>query len=162
MRDNSARAAAVALLLLSCQRATEVRGSEELADSDGALITVAGQKAVVFAAGGGTCDRLREGPLRESALVLKLPEGPPGSYPVPAVDANTSERVAGAYLRKPQSEPACVSDILLASDGTLVLTEVTPDRARGSFDLWFGANRHYSGQFDVRRCAIPASVEPCY
>jgi hypothetical protein len=169
MRDKSALAAVCALLLASCQRTTEVRGSDDLTEADGALVSLGERQAVIFAGGSGsTCDRLRAGPLREGALVLKLLPGTqqgtykPATYTVAVAVATASERGAGAYLRKPQSEPACVSDILLASDGTITLAELAPDGARGSFDLWFGSSRHLTGRFSVRRCEIPPNVEPCY
>jgi hypothetical protein len=161
MRDKSAALAACALLALSCHRSTEVRGSDEFENADGALFTVADQPTIVLAGAPGACDRLRAGPLREGALVVKLPAARPGRYAVPK-DGAADRDVAGAYLRAPQQSESCVGDILLASDGAITVSETSRDGARGSFDLWFGSTRHLTGRFEVRRCPVPQAVQSCY
>src|SRR5690348_12152784 len=98
MRDKSAAAVVCALLALSCQRSTEVRGADEFASADGALFLAADQHTIAPSSSAGACDRLRTGPLREGSLVLKLPATNPGSYAVPKGGAANGGRVAGAYL----------------------------------------------------------------
>jgi hypothetical protein len=162
MRDKSAAVAACALLALSCQRATEVRGADEFSSADGALFLASDQQTIVLASSAGACDRLRTGPLREGSLVLKLPGARPGQYAVPRGGAADSAPVAGAYLRAPQQGAGCVGDILLASDGAITVSQMGREGARGSFDLWFGSTRHLTGRFEVRRCPVPEGVQACY
>jgi hypothetical protein len=162
MRDKSAALAACALLALSCHRSTEVRGADEFSNADGALFMIADEQTIVLASTAGACDRLRAGPLREGALVVKLPATQPGQYVVPKDGATNHGRSAGAYLRAPQQNDSCVGDILLASDGSVTLSQTSGDAARGSFDLWFGSTRHLTGRFEVRPCTVPESVQACY
>jgi hypothetical protein len=162
MRDKSAAIAACALAAISCHRSTEVRGADEFGNADGALFTVADQQTIVLASTAGACDRLRAGPLREGSLVLKIPAAEAGSYDVPKNGAGDQRRVAGAYLRAPQQTESCVGDILIASEGTITLSQTTGDEVRGSFDLWFGSTRHLTGRFEVHRCPVPQSVQACY
>jgi hypothetical protein len=163
MRDKSAAIAVCALLALSCHRSTEVRGADEFSNADGALFLIGDEQTIVLASTAGACDRLRGGPLREGALVVKLPGAQPGQYVVPKDGATNHARVAGAYLRAPQQNDACVGDILLASDGSVTLSQTSSGGgARGSFDLWFGSTRHLTGRFEVRPCAVPESVQACY
>src|SRR3954449_986271 len=98
MGDKSAALAACALLAASCHGATEVRGAEEFTQADGALFAVGSEPTIVLASTPGACDRLRVSPLREGALVVKLPGTAPGEYAVPKGGAATSGRMAGAYL----------------------------------------------------------------
>jgi hypothetical protein len=162
MRDKSAAVALCALLALACQRSTEVRGADEFSSADGALFLVADQHTIVLASSGDACHRLRTGPLREGSLVLKLPATTPGEYAVPKGGIGDGGRVAGAYLRAPQQNGACVGDILLASEGAITVSQMGRDGARGSFDLWFGSTRHLTGRFEVRRCPVPEAVQACY
>jgi hypothetical protein len=162
MRDKSAAIASCALLALSCHRSTEVRGAAEFSNADGALFMASDQQTIVLASTAAACDRLRTGPLREGSLVFKLPTAQPGQYAVPKGGAGDGAGVAGAYLRAPQENAACVGDILLASEGAITVSQMGREGARGSFDLWFGSTRHLTGRFEVRRCPVPQSVQACY